>query len=451
MGAHAKKASRLGRRGRPSKNLVAGLYQRGTTYWIKFYHEGQCIRQSLGTDDLSLAVQKAEIARRRPVVEGGGRWETEVKLYIAEGIHRGQLSLQYGQKRQYALLSEARRMGWVRPQQLLTPGSASLQAWYDGLRKSKSENTATGYLAHLRGFCSWLLERGKIRENPALVVKRAKGRAHPRKNFCSKETVRQLLDACVDPQLKFILYCGFHCGMRKGEIINAHPGWFVLGQNGEGRVDIRIRPRGTLYATDPGWKPKNRKERSLPLTSEFRAFLESGAVPLDKPFVVEPTKIRAGKSAYRYDFRKPFQDLLATCGIDVRSTRGGCLRWQQRHGGGCDRFSLALPRRSSGSSIRPPAWERMRGLVERTDHPRRCRPVGRRLRASLSYYGQIRGKTNLVRIKADPIRQHMMRATPGGRLKGHGLGRRAPRADCRSPFLGSAGRSSQPQVVELFS
>ena len=230
MATGKKNGSRKGRRGRPSRNLVAGLYQRGTTYWVKFYHEGQCFRQSLGTDDLSLAIQKAEIARRRPVLEGSGRWETEVKLYIAECVHRGRLSSQYGRARQYALLSEARRMGWTRPQQLQTLGAANLQVWYDSLRKNKSENTAIGYLAHLRGFCVWLVEHGKIRENPALSVKRATGKPEPRKNVCSKETVRQLLDACVDPQLKFILYCGFHCGMRKGEIINASPHWFVFGQ-----------------------------------------------------------------------------------------------------------------------------------------------------------------------------------------------------------------------------
>ncbi len=206
-------------------------------------------------------------------------------------------------------------MGWTRPQQLQTLGAANLQVWYDSLRKNKSENTAIGYLAHLRGFCVWLVEHGKMRENPALSVKRATGKPEPRKNVCSKETVRQLLDACVNPQLKFILYCGFHCGMRKGEIINASPDWFVLDKHGGGRVDIRIRPKGTLYATDPGWKPKSRKERSVPLTAEFRTFLESGAVPMDKRFVVEPTKIRTGRSAYRYDFRKPFQDLLATCGV----------------------------------------------------------------------------------------------------------------------------------------
>ena len=58
-----------GRRGRPSTNFAAGLYRRGTTYWLKFYHEGQCFRQSLRTDYLSLAVQKAETARRRPILE----------------------------------------------------------------------------------------------------------------------------------------------------------------------------------------------------------------------------------------------------------------------------------------------------------------------------------------------------------------------------------------------
>ena len=305
-----------GRRGRPSTNLVPGLYRRGETYWLKFYHDGHCVRQSLGTADLSLAIQKAEIARRTPLLEESGRWAGEVKLYVSERIHQGRLSRMYGRAREYALLSEAKRMNWVRPQQLTAP---VLQAWYEGLRKSQSENTAIGYLAHVRGFCAWLLERGKIRENPALTVKRSRTRATPRKNFCSKETVRRLIDACADPEMRFVLYCGFHCGMRKGEIVNARPDWFVLGAaSGEetnGRVDIRIRPKGTLYPTDPGWKPKVGGERSVPLTAAFRAFLRGGELALDGPFVLEPRKVKAGRSAYRYDFRKPFENLLAACRI----------------------------------------------------------------------------------------------------------------------------------------
>ena len=311
-----------GRRGRPSTNLVPGMYLRGETYWLKFYHEGHCVRQSLGTADLSLAIQKAEIARRTPVLEESGRWAAEVNLYVAERIHQGRLSRMYGRARQYALISEASRMNWVRPQQLSAP---LLQAWYEGLRKTQSENTAIGYLAHVRGFCAWLLERGKIRENPAALVKRSRSKATPRKNFCSKEIVRRLIEACTDPELRFVLYCGFHCGMRKGEIVNARPDWFVIGNQGvvdaddkegvAGRVDIRIRPKGTLYPTDPGWKPKVGGERSVPLTAAFRAFLRSGELALDGPFILEPRKIKVGRSAYRYDFRKPFEELLASCKV----------------------------------------------------------------------------------------------------------------------------------------
>ncbi len=37
-----------------------------------------------------------------------------------------------------------------------------------------------------------------------------------------------LISECPDRELKFILYCGFHAGLRKGEIVQARPEWFDL-------------------------------------------------------------------------------------------------------------------------------------------------------------------------------------------------------------------------------
>ena len=202
-------------------------------------------------------------------------------------------------------------MGWSRPAQLNTAG---LQAWYDGLRRTNTENTASGYLAHVRGFCRWLVDGGKLRDDPSAGVRKARSRAVPRKNFCSRETMDRLVGETQDPELRFILLAGFHAGLRKDEIINARPDWVELSA---GRLDVRIRAKGTLGKTDPGWRPKGRKERSIPLTAEFREFLASGAVDLSGesgPFILRPTK-RAGRARYRYDFKKAFQAHLRHCKV----------------------------------------------------------------------------------------------------------------------------------------
>ena len=40
-----------------------------------------------------------------------------------------------------------------------------------------------------------------------------------------------LVSECLDREMKFILYCGFHAGLRKGEIVQARPQWFDLKLN----------------------------------------------------------------------------------------------------------------------------------------------------------------------------------------------------------------------------
>ena len=87
--------------------------------------------------------------------------------------------------------------------------AAGLQAWYEALRRSHTENTASGNLAHVREFCVWLCERKKLREDPSKDVRKARSSPVPRKKFCSKQTVAKLLAGCQDPQMKFVLFAAF--------------------------------------------------------------------------------------------------------------------------------------------------------------------------------------------------------------------------------------------------
>ena len=81
---------------------------------------------------------------------------------------------------------------------------------------------------------------------------------------------------------------------------------------------MKIRPKGTLGHREPGWRPKNRKERSSPLTAEFQECLRSGAFSLDpaEDFTLMP-HVKQGKNRYRYDFRKPLQEYFLSKGVDA--------------------------------------------------------------------------------------------------------------------------------------
>ena len=80
--------------------------------------------------------------------------------------------------------------------------------------------------------------------------------------FCSLALRDRLIRECPREDLKFILYCGFHAGLRKLAIIEARPFWFDLDA---GLLHLRKTPTIRF---------KDREERTVPLTQEFKTFLK---------------------------------------------------------------------------------------------------------------------------------------------------------------------------------
>jgi integrase len=92
--------------------------------------------------------------------------------------------------------------------------------------------------------------------------------------------------------LKFVLYCGFHCGLRAQEIAEARPFWFDLDSG-----LLHLRKTDTIQF-------KGREERSV----EFVRFIRE-TYGLREPFVLHPEK-KHGKNRYRWDFRAPFKKYM---------------------------------------------------------------------------------------------------------------------------------------------
>jgi integrase len=100
-------------------------------------------------------------------------------------------------------------------------------------------------------------------------------------------------------ELKVILSCGFHAGMRKDEIVQARPGWF----------DIKL---STIHITQSEtWKPKDKDKRTIPLMAEFGRFLVEemsldGKLP--EPFAIFPLE---GISLHLSTRHHPMPDLFS--------------------------------------------------------------------------------------------------------------------------------------------
>jgi integrase len=121
------------------------------------------------------------------------------------------------------------------------------------------------------------------------------------KDFCSEEQRDALIAACPREDLAFVLYAGFHAGLRKNEIIEARPWWFDL-RNGL----LHLRATATM-------KFKDREERTIPLTKGFAEFLKSYG--LREPYMLRPD-VKHGRNRYRYDFSRPFFDHVKTQGLE---------------------------------------------------------------------------------------------------------------------------------------
>lgn len=263
---------------------------------FRHHRNGREIRESLGTRDEAEAIRKAQAILNGPELREAGDFTDEIEKYFAERKREDRLSKNAIESRRGTLKRFFELAGKARVD---TITQADAQTYYDGLRIA--EETKHTYVRHLRTFYKWLIAAHRVRENPFANVKMARLRPVARKSTLNRGQVEKLFSECSDDSLKFVLFCGFHAGMRKDEVIEARPQWFDL-ESGH----IHIGPTET-------WIPKDRDRRSVPISKAFAAFLKTYGKP--SPYMLAPT-VKRGKARYRYDFRRPFSLHLKACKIE---------------------------------------------------------------------------------------------------------------------------------------
>lgn len=156
-------------------------------------------------------------------------------------------------------------------------------------KRSRSESTAQTYTARVASFARGIGLRVQSPKFPD---------APSRKFVPTTVRVNELLELPADPELKFILFCGFTAGMRRIEITMARPEWFDFQQE-----QIRIPNPDPVT----GWTPKSKRERTIPLVPEFAEWIKATYPDWDnREFCLRPEK-KMGRWIYRYDFRKVFE------------------------------------------------------------------------------------------------------------------------------------------------
>lgn len=285
---------------------ATGIYrQRGKlTYWLRWtpVPGGKQHRTSLRTRDYATAVQRAKAVRnglgpqlRTEVGSSLSEIERYLEAKKRDGCTRATLS-----SRGYVLKAFVKALGADEP------GCIRHDAVTQWFRKrlEKSPHTAIAYLNQVRWWLAWLREEGRLRDDPTRGIKTPKVKPRCRRAFLTPAEARRLIDATDgDWNMRFAVLCALHAGLRKLEVIEARASWFDL-------------ERGLLHVdVTPTFVPKDRDARTIPLTAEFKAFLN--AQPLPYPFPFHP-EARHGKAPYRFDLRKSFERLLIQA--DVRCT-----------------------------------------------------------------------------------------------------------------------------------
>lgn len=280
---------------------ATGIRKHGRSFRFEIKKNGKRHYINLETDDFSEAVKRANAIRANPTVLAPSGLLGEIDRFIAYQL-RMQIYTRHTavtKKNKLKLLSE------------FLPAHATaasvttkqLQGWHDALLKTVTTSTIDGYMMSARAFFRWASEVERLRHTqPMDGVKLVKSEGRARKDFCSFEVRDRLIANCTDMDLKFVLLCGFHAGLRLNEIIQARPFWFDL-------PGMRIVLRQT-----PTMKFKDREERTIPLTIEFAEFLKNYG--LREPFMLKP-EIEQGIWLYRYDPRRVFRSYIKAQGVKI--------------------------------------------------------------------------------------------------------------------------------------
>jgi integrase len=282
----------MARRARSQAQKIKGIYRRGNIFWYSRMENGRRVQVTLGTDDFGEAVHSMLQVRGAPFLNQSDPLEQEITDFIAHKLRQNEYSRDSASTKRHILLEFAKFINSRDPAAIVT---ADVERFYRKLQERVSESTAQGYLTTLKSFFNSLVDTRKVRSNPVLGVRVARLDQKGRALFCDPELRDKLINECCREDLKFVLFCGFHAGMRKQEIVEAHPDWFQLGAN---RLEIDATPT---------FRPKGRKARTLPLTKSFRDFLSSYG--MRSPFMLHP-EIQSGAWRYRYDFRRPWEQYM---------------------------------------------------------------------------------------------------------------------------------------------
>lgn len=285
---------------------LVGLYQKqGKKTWRFRWTDRDGVRHSVSTGkrELSEAIEVAKKLRgTTPSSAKKSAWNVAVNRYIADKLagkrpaHLGGRRLHKFRKGAVVRVKSCLKV-FAERNKITRPGDVTirhLQKYYEK-RAKNSEAGARSTIATIQAFLDHV---GCLRER---VRFDADTKPEPRQATISMEMANDWIRSCKRDDLKFVLYCGLHCGMRKGEIMHSRPSWFDLSASPP-IVKIPGREIQNLRTGKHEWRTKDGESRRVPLSEDFADFLRSYLPDCKKHCLAS----KISKDGL-FDFRVPYE------------------------------------------------------------------------------------------------------------------------------------------------
>ena len=223
------------------KKNARNLYLKRGTWWFAQQVKGKRQWINLHTSDEAEAVRLRRLARANPILRPETGLLPDIDAFIDYKLKNRLYSENSAKTKVLCLrafsrwLPDTATLANVTTEQCNAYFRAVQEPGFDtdNRRKLKkppepvTESTAHGYMMTLRAFFRWAIEIRRVRfDNPVAQIEFGRIDHKIRPHFCDKATKNALIAAATDDDLRFILYCGFDAGLRRGEIAEARRDWF---------------------------------------------------------------------------------------------------------------------------------------------------------------------------------------------------------------------------------
>lgn len=292
---------------------IKGLYQkRGWFYFQPPMKSGERVAAiALRTKDQAVAVDKAfELFQANALrAQSNGSFLSLLEEYLHDrALHRIHTAKTAHITRQ-TLTKLAN--DWGNPK-VAAITRQKVDAWRAALQERKglvgekmSDASVGSYLRRLRGFLSWLVKNGHLRQHPMAGIRLGRVKKTRREQWCTVEQRELLLSDPPSVEIDLILHLGFFAGLRFGEMVAMEWSWLVE------------KSTGWVLSVTPGavWQPKDKEIRAVEVHPRLlEALREAGWKT--KGYVLAPKK-RVWKAlpAYRFNPKKGFASYVRKRGL----------------------------------------------------------------------------------------------------------------------------------------